>query len=195
MTFEEDYVATSPARGEFRWALEYHYRKLYVGAKPGDLPRSLLTMTFPADFLKIQDISVYAARIHLVAGIWDFFGELFHGCTKLRYEPEMSCLLESLGATTRFWDKWSRLWMTGLSLDEAMGPLSANIADIRAGALANLAIHREMQWDHGRGQWGLNWLAVKGPELEEAKLDSLPEPLRSAVRDGNWMISHQDDEF
>lgn len=28
-----------------------------------------------------------------------------------------------------------------------------------------------------------------------AKLDSLPEPLRSAVRDGNWMISHDDDEW
>jgi len=29
----------------------------------------------------------------------------------------------------------------------------------------------------------------------DAKLDSLPEPLRSAVRDGNWMISHDDDEW
>lgn len=28
-----------------------------------------------------------------------------------------------------------------------------------------------------------------------AKLDALPEPLRSAVRDGNWMISHKDDEW
>ena len=27
----------------------------------------------------------------------------------------------------------------------------------------------------------------------EAQLDSLPEPLRSAVRDGNWMIAHDDD--
>lgn len=27
----------------------------------------------------------------------------------------------------------------------------------------------------------------------EAALDNLPEPLRSAVRDGNWMISHKDD--
>ena len=29
----------------------------------------------------------------------------------------------------------------------------------------------------------------------DSKLDSLPEPLRSAVRDGNWMISHDDDEW
>ncbi|HDZ38665.1 MAG TPA: terminase [Marinobacter sp.] len=29
----------------------------------------------------------------------------------------------------------------------------------------------------------------------EAGLDSLPEPLRSAVRDGNWMISHEDDAW
>lgn len=28
-----------------------------------------------------------------------------------------------------------------------------------------------------------------------AQLDGLPEPLRSAVRDGNWMISHEDDEW
>jgi hypothetical protein len=28
----------------------------------------------------------------------------------------------------------------------------------------------------------------------QKKLDSLPEPLRSAVRDGNWMIAHSDDE-
>lgn len=29
----------------------------------------------------------------------------------------------------------------------------------------------------------------------EAQLDSLPEPLRSSVRDGNWMISHEDDQW
>ena len=29
----------------------------------------------------------------------------------------------------------------------------------------------------------------------QAKLDALPEPLHSAVRDGNWTISHRDDEF
>ncbi len=28
-----------------------------------------------------------------------------------------------------------------------------------------------------------------------AQLDALPEPLRSAVRDGNWMISHEDDQW
>lgn len=28
-----------------------------------------------------------------------------------------------------------------------------------------------------------------------ARLDALPEPLRSAVRDGNWMISHEDDPW
>lgn len=28
-----------------------------------------------------------------------------------------------------------------------------------------------------------------------ATLDALPEPLRSAVRDGNWMIAHKDDEL
>lgn len=28
-----------------------------------------------------------------------------------------------------------------------------------------------------------------------AKLDALPEPLRSAVRDGNWLISHEDDQW
>lgn len=29
----------------------------------------------------------------------------------------------------------------------------------------------------------------------DSKLDSLPEPLRSAVRDGNWMIAHEDHEW
>lgn len=29
----------------------------------------------------------------------------------------------------------------------------------------------------------------------DAQLDGLPEPLRSAVRDGNWMISHEDDQW
>ncbi len=29
----------------------------------------------------------------------------------------------------------------------------------------------------------------------DARLDNLPEPLRSAVRDGNWMISHTDDRW
>lgn len=29
----------------------------------------------------------------------------------------------------------------------------------------------------------------------DSRLDSLPEPLRSAVRDGNWMISHEDDQW
>lgn len=29
----------------------------------------------------------------------------------------------------------------------------------------------------------------------KTRLDNLPEPLRSAVRDGNWMISHKDDEW
>ena len=29
----------------------------------------------------------------------------------------------------------------------------------------------------------------------KSRLDALPEPLRSAIRDGNWMISHKDDEF
>ncbi|HSG06534.1 MAG TPA: phage terminase large subunit, partial [Nitrospiria bacterium] len=29
----------------------------------------------------------------------------------------------------------------------------------------------------------------------DSRLDSLPEPLRSAVRDGNWLISHDDDEW
>ena len=29
----------------------------------------------------------------------------------------------------------------------------------------------------------------------DAQLDALPEPLRSAVRDGNWMIAHEDDEY
>jgi hypothetical protein len=28
-----------------------------------------------------------------------------------------------------------------------------------------------------------------------SKLDALPEPLRSAVRDGNWMIAHEDDQW
>jgi len=28
-----------------------------------------------------------------------------------------------------------------------------------------------------------------------AQLDNLPEPLRSAIRDGNWLISHKDDEW
>lgn len=28
-----------------------------------------------------------------------------------------------------------------------------------------------------------------------ARLDALPEPLRSAIRDGNWMIAHEDDPF
>jgi hypothetical protein len=29
----------------------------------------------------------------------------------------------------------------------------------------------------------------------DARLDNLPEPLRSSVRDGNWMISHEDDKW
>ena len=29
----------------------------------------------------------------------------------------------------------------------------------------------------------------------ESRLDALPEPLRSAVRDGNWLISHKDHEW
>lgn len=29
----------------------------------------------------------------------------------------------------------------------------------------------------------------------DARLDNLPEPLRSAVRDGNWMIAHEDDAW
>lgn len=37
------------------------------------------------------------------------------------------------------------------------------------------------------------------PFLRDTKyaqqLDALPEPLRSAVRDGNWLISHKDDEW
>lgn len=32
-------------------------------------------------------------------------------------------------------------------------------------------------------------------EIYEANLDALPEPLRSAIRDGNWMISHEDDPW
>ena len=28
-----------------------------------------------------------------------------------------------------------------------------------------------------------------------AQLDALPEPLRSAIRDGNWMIAHEDDQW
>lgn len=29
----------------------------------------------------------------------------------------------------------------------------------------------------------------------DARLDGLPEPLRSSVRDGNWMIAHEDDAY
>lgn len=171
--FMEEHYALH--RQRFRWNLERLYREKYPNSSPGDLPKLIRNIKWPADFPP-DHILDYANNINWPNDegqkFWEFSVEIyspaFGDLTNKDKSDDRTALYWRLynrfqdgrRVSSRFWDHWAREMREGRLLPKSIrDPLEANYCDIRALAVSELVFARMVGWDNTPGRSALFFLA------------------------------------
>lgn len=169
-------VEQTMARRNFRWNLEQAYRKHNPKAKRGELADMLRALKWPSDFPPDDDVIAYSKKIEWPDDngkkLWAFMDGLFSDdfdiserSKKLDNEHYHDLLMGRLIAA-KFWDDWARQMTKGLLNPNSIADLlESNRPDIKALALAKLALGKTVGWDRSKGTTALFRLAQKHLEI------------------------------